>query len=232
MGSRTGFSDARAQGPGPAQRGLFREYAEVILVCVIVVVFLRGFVFQQSEIPSGSMEDTLLVGDYIIVNRFIYAPTSFGWERGIFPIRDPRRGDVIVFKKPQEPELDFIKRVVGLPGETVELRRGRLFVDGRAVDEPHINDLYRQAGSFGPYNVGPDDFFVMGDHRNSSSDSRVWGTVPRHLIKGRAAWILLSTNPPANDRNPPGKVTLRSLGGKLYNLVFNARWDRALRLIR
>lgn len=232
MGSRTGFTDEREMGPEAATRGVLREYVEVILVCVIVVVFLRSFVFQQSEIPSGSMEDTLLIGDYIIVNRFLYAPTSFDWERSLLPIRQPRRGDVVVFKKPQEPELDFIKRVVGLPGERVELRRGRLFVDGLEIHEPYINGLYRTAGSFGPVVVAPDEFFVMGDHRNSSSDSRVWGSVPHRLIKGRAAWILLSTNPSPEDHNPAGKVTLRSLGRKVYNLVFRSRWDRALRLIR
>jgi len=232
LGSRTGFTDARDEGPTAPPRGVLREYAEVILVCVIVVVFLRGFVFQQSEIPSGSMEDTLLIGDYIIVNRFIYAPTTFDWERSLLPIRQPRRGDVVVFKKPQEPELDFIKRVIGLPGERVELRRGRLFVDGLEIHEPYINDLYRTAGSYGPIVVAPDEYFVMGDHRNSSSDSRVWGLVPRHLLKGRAAWILLSTNPNPDDHHPAGKVTLRSLGRKMYNLVFHARWDRALRLIR
>jgi signal peptidase I len=231
VGSRTGFTDARDEGPVAPPRGIVREYVEVILVCVIVVVFLRSFVFQQSEIPSGSMEDTLLVGDYIIVNRFLYAPTSFDWERKLLPIREPRRGDVVVFKKPQEPELDFIKRVIGLPGDSVELRRGRLYVNGQSVDEPYINGLYRTVGSFGPIEVEPGYYFLLGDHRNSSSDSRVWGPVPEHLLKGRASWILLSTNPPADSGEPPGKVTLRSLGRKLYNLVFNARWDRALRLI-
>ena len=209
-----------------------REYAEVVLVCVIAVIFLRAFVFQQSEIPSGSMEDTLLVGDYIIVNRFLYAPTSFEWERILLPSREIRHGDVVVFKKPQEPELDFIKRVVALPGDKVELHLGRLFVNGHEVDEPYINDLYRTRSSFGPIEVEPDHYFLMGDHRNSSSDSRIWGTVPAHLIKGRACWILLSTNPRPNDLDPEGKVTLRSLGRKMVNLVFNARWDRALRPIR
>jgi signal peptidase I len=230
VGSRTGFTDAREVAGAP-RRSVLREYVEVILVCVIVVVFLRSFVFQQSEIPSGSMEDTLLVGDYIIVNRFLYAPTSFDWERRLLPIREPRRGDVVVFKKPQEPELDFIKRVVGVPGDRVELRQGHLFVNGSPVDEPYLNGLYRTRGSFGPVEVEPGRYLLFGDHRNSSSDSRAWGSVPAHLLKGRAAWILLSTNPRPDDRYSPGKVTLRSLARKLFNLVFNARWDRAFRPI-
>ena len=96
----------------------------------------------------------------------------------------------------------------------------------------HINDLYRTRSSYGPIEVAPDNYFLMGDHRNSSSDSRIWGTVPGHLIKGRASWILLSTNPRPDDLDPEGKVTLRSLGRKMVNLVFHARWDRALRPVR
>jgi signal peptidase I len=231
LGSRTGFVDGRDEGLAPPPKSAIRDYVEVILVCVIVLVFLRTFVVQQSEIPSGSMEDTLLVGDYILVNRFLYAPTALPLERRLLPTREVRRGEVIVFKNPHTPELDFIKRVVGLPGETVELRRGEVHIDGIPLHEPYVNGLYRLPDSFGPVRVPENEYFVLGDHRNRSSDSRVWGTVPRHLIKGRAYLILLSTSAPQPADEPPGTVSLRSLARKFINLIFNARWDRALRPI-
>ena len=231
MGSRTGFVDGRDQGAALPPKSAIRDYVEVILVCVIVMIFLRTFVAQQSEIPSSSMEDTLLVGDYILVNRFLHAPTASSVERRLLPVRELRRGEVIVFKHPDSPELDYIKRVVGLPGETVELRRGVVHIDGIPLHEPYVNGLYRLEDSSPPQRVPRDSFFVLGDHRNQSSDSRVWGMVPRHLIKGRAFLILLSTGAPQPADEPPGKVSLRSTARKLVNLIFKSRWDRALRPI-
>jgi signal peptidase I len=234
LGSRTGFSDGREEQVEYRQ-GLFRELAETVLVFLIFFLFVRAFLLQPSEIPSASMEDTILIGDYILVNRFIYAPTSFDWERNLLPIRDIRRGDVVVFKKPQEPEIDYIKRVIGLPGETVEVRRGYVYINGQLIDEPYVGKLYRSAGfdgtDFGPERVPAGQYFMMGDHRNRSADSRVWGTVPAHLIKGRAILTVLSTSAKPPEGANVGQVTLRSLGRKLFGLVFNMRWDRALRFI-
>jgi len=231
MGSRTGFTDDRATaGDDLAARSVLREYAELILVCVIFVLFLRAFVFQQSEIPSASMEDTVVPGDYIVVNRFAYAPTSFEWERRLLPIREVSRGDVVVFKHPPGPERDFIKRVAGLPGDTVELRAGYLWVNQRQVDEPWVNPLYRCNDSFGPIVVAEDEYFMLGDHRNLSADSREWGAVPTDLLKGQAVMILFSTMGPSTD-DSSGQVTIKSIGRKMLQLVFRARWDRALRII-
>lgn len=231
MGSRTGFTDDRATaGDEFASRSVLREYSELILVCVIFVLFLRAFVFQQSEIPSASMEDTVVPGDYIVVNRFAYAPTTFDWERRLLPIREISRGDVVVFKHPPGPERDFIKRVAGLPGDTVELRAGYLWVNQRQVDEPWVNPLYRRNDSFGPIVVAADEYFVLGDHRNLSADSREWGAVPADLLKGQAVMILFSTMGPSTD-DSTGQVTIKSIGRKMLQLVFRARWDRALRII-
>src|SRR5213593_4752967 len=121
----------------PPRKGIIRDYFETIVVCVIFVIFSRGFVFQQSKIPTGSMEDTLLVGDYIMVNRFAYAPTATTLERRLLPTRDVQRGDVIVFKFPEDPDTDFIKRVIGLPGDKVEMKGGRTFINGQQLDEPY-----------------------------------------------------------------------------------------------
>src|SRR5262245_18443375 len=146
------------------------------------VVFTRAFIFQQSKIPSGSMEDTLLIGDYIMVNRYIYSPATSALERTLLPARDIRRGDVIVFKFPETPEIDYIKRVIGLPGDTVEIRRGYVYVNGEKLDEPYVKDAYRQQDSRDPFPVPADNYWVMGDHRDRSADSRVWGFVPRDLV--------------------------------------------------
>jgi len=233
VGSRTGYSDGRERPEGlPVSPGALREYIELVLICVLFIVFLRAFVFQQSDIPSGSMEDTVLVGDYVIVNRFSYAPVSFEWERRLLPIRGIRRGDVVVFKHPPGPERDFIKRVVGLPGESIEVRDGRLHVDGAPIEEPYLNPLYRKSGRFGPVRVPPGHYFLVGDHRNRSSDSRVWGPVAEELIKGRAFMVLFSTDGGTSPTDPTGKVTVVSVLRKAYDLVFHARWDRAFRFIR
>jgi signal peptidase I len=173
-----------------------------------------------------------LLGDHVLVNRFLYAPTSFDWERRILPVRDIRRGDVVVFKHPPGPEQDFIKRVVGLPGETVALRDGTLLINGLSVDEPYLDPTERVGASFGPVLVEPDTYFLMGDHRSRSSDSREWGAASEELIKGRAFMILFSTSGGPVEGQPPGQVSPTSLARKLFNLVFRSRWERCMSFIR
>jgi signal peptidase I len=232
VGTRTGFGDGKAvDSPADRPKTALRDYTETLLICVIFILFARAFVVQQSEIPSESMEDTLLVGDYILVNRFLHAPAVTDLERLLLPVRHVERGEIIVFKHPDEPERDYIKRVIGLPGERVEIRRGQVWIDGEPLDEPYINELYRLRDGYGPVVVPEGSYFAMGDHRNQSWDSRAWGMVPERLIKGRAFLILLSTSAPPGEEDDPSKVTLRSLPRRLYNLVFKARWDRALRSI-
>ncbi len=232
MGSRTGFTDQREEETPTYTKGVVREYIEVILVCVIFILFARHFVFQQSEIPSGSMEDTILIGDYILVNRWAYAPVSFEWERALLPSREIRRGDIIVFKQPQTPERDYIKRVIGVPGDTLQVtREGQIFVNGELLIEPYINPLYARTKPHPLTKVKPGHYFVMGDHRNLSSDSREWGQTSADLVKGKAFIVLLSTRPRSADGRPSEQVTLRSLGVKMYKLIFHSRWDRALRRI-
>jgi len=233
MGGRTGFADGRHDGvPDVPARGIVRDYVETILVCVLFILFLRTFVFQQSEIPSGSMEDTILIGDHVLVNRFLYAPTSFDWERRLLPRRAVRRGDIVVFKHPPQPEQDFIKRVIGLPGETLALRDGALWIDGRQVPEPYLAEAERHGASFGPVTVPPGHYFLLGDHRSRSADSREWGPAPEELLKGRAFLILFSTHAAPSPDRPPGQVTAGSLLRKIYDLAFHSRWDRCLRWLR
>lgn len=233
MGSRSGYTDGReTRADAPPPKGVFREYTETILVCVIFLIFTRAFAFQQSKIPSGSMEDTLLIGDYIMVNRFVYSPTLFDWEMKMLPLRAIRRGDIIVFKYPPEPEVDYIKRVVGVPGDTLEVRRGHLHVNGELAEEPYVNEVYREREFFGPVEVPPGHYFVMGDHRNKSSDSRVWGTVPRELIKGRALLIWWSYDEDPDAARRQGVDNLKGLFSKLVHFPWRSRWRRCFTVIR
>ena len=231
MGSRTGYTDGRETQVETPPKSVLREYAETILVCVIFLVFTRTFAFQQSKIPSGSMMDTLLIGDYIMVNRFVYSPTMSELERRLLPVRNIERGDVIVFKHPPEPEIDYIKRVIGLPGDVVEVRDGWTYVNDERIEEPYVKDEYR-LGVFShpPVTVPPNEYFVMGDHRNASSDSRRWKTVPRQLIKGRALMIWWSYD---EGRPPDGGVDqLKQIGKKLVTFPWRSRWRRCFTLIR
>jgi len=221
--------------PEPPPKPLLRDYIETILVCVIFVIFSRAFIFQQSKIPSGSMMDTLLVGDYIMVNRFIYAPSASSWEDALLPLRPIERGDVIVFKHPDEPEVDFIKRVVGLPGEIVELLDGHLHVNGERIEEPYVEAAYRRRDpkrNFGPIEVLPDQYFVLGDHRDQSADSRFWGQVPRGLIKGRALLIWWSYDEVNGKIYMTLPERLSSWGNKLLHFFTRSRWGRCFNLIR
>jgi signal peptidase I len=236
VGNRTGYADDTATAALIQPKGILRDYAETILICVIFVVFTRAFIFQQSKIPSGSMEDTLLIGDYIMVNRYVFSPAPSALERALLPVRDVRRGDVIVFKFPAEPEIDYIKRVIGLPGDTVEIRHGVVYVNGQRVDDPYVKEAYRLAGDSdadnrSPFTVPEGQYWAMGDHRNRSSDSRVWGYVPRDLIKGRALLIWWSYTEGPNDINLRGMDQLKAIGSKIAHLVTRSRWSRCFTLI-
>jgi signal peptidase I len=213
-------------------KSVAREYAETILICVIFVIFSRAFVFQQSKIPSGSMMDTLLIGDYIMVNRFVYARSSFDWEKRLLPVRELRHGDVVVFKQPNEPEVDYIKRLIGLPGDIIEVRGGYVYRNGERLEEPYVKDEYRRGvADMGPTRVREDHYFVMGDHRNASYDSREWGQVPRDLIKGRALLIWYSF-PEENGQGAGMKKRMKSWLEKIVYFPFRSRWSRCFDLIR
>lgn len=210
------------------KKSTIREYCEALLIAIVFVNFARIFAFQAFKIPSGSMEDNLLTGDHIIVNKFIYGPPPA--LKGILPLRDPRRGDVIVFRYPGQPEIDYVKRVVGLPGETLIIRDKRVFIDGRELPEPYV--LFRDERTqhpnepqhrdhFGPYEVPPGEYFAMGDNRDHSHDSRFWGTVPRAMIKGRAFMVYWSFE---LEQQPDSR--LGELLFVLRDFFPNTRWKR------
>jgi len=182
------------------KKSAFREYAEAAAIAVILALFIRTFAVQAFKIPSGSMEPTLLVGDHILVNKFIYGIKLPYWRNTIVPIRQPQRDDVVVFIYPVEPGKDFIKRVIGLPGDRVEMVGGKILINGQAHDDKF--GYYSDAGKpgephtrqnrFGPVVVPENQLFVMGDNRNHSYDSRFWGFVPLSSVKGKAFIIYWS----------------------------------------
>jgi len=230
-----------ASSPAPdvtLPKGIIRDYFETIVTCVIFVLFARTFVFQQSKIPTGSMIPTLLIGDYIMVNKHVYAPTSFAWEKKLLPIRDIRRGDIIVFKFPEEPEKDYIKRVIGVPGDVVEVRHRDLYLNGVLQSEPYVQHISPaginiDADDYGPTKIPPDRYFAMGDNRDNSRDSRSWGFVPRDYIKGRA-FVIFWSYEEERDAYLHTSVVDRVLAiwSKITHLFTRTRWSRSFDLIR
>ncbi|HYQ88410.1 MAG TPA: signal peptidase I [Candidatus Binatia bacterium] len=182
-------------------KSIMREYVEAIVLAILLTVVIRGLVVQAFRIPTGSMENTLLVGDFLFVNKLVYGSEidiGVSGHRIIyyrFPaIRQPQRGDVIVFRYPDDPSRDFIKRCVAVEGQTVEIRDKVLFVDGKAQVEPYIihsddRVLPKEISArdnFGPTVVPKGHLFMMGDNRDNSHDSRFWGPLALNLIKGKA----------------------------------------------
>jgi signal peptidase I len=170
-----------------------------LLVAIALALFFRQFVLQAFRIPSQSMESTLLVGDFLFVNKFLYGAQIPFTDVRLPAIRPPRRGDIIVFKPPQE-NRDFIKRCVAVAGDTVEVRQKELYINGEHQVEPYIQHTRREVlppGSsnrdfFGPYVVPAGHLFMMGDNRDNSHDSRFWGPEPLTRLKGKAMFIYFS----------------------------------------
>ena len=186
------------------QKSQVREYAEALAVALLLALAIRTFVVQAFKIPSGSMLPTLQIGDHILVNKFVYGPRleipltqiSLGQLPGL---RKPRPGDVVVFVWPKDRSKDFIKRVIAVAGQTVEMRAKQVYIDGKPWDDPHATyttGRSAQSDSFGPVTVPPGFVFVMGDNRDQSYDSRFWGPVPLADIKGQALIIYWSWDGP------------------------------------
>ncbi len=188
-------ADLEEKSPaGVKKKHIVREYAESIIIAVILALVIRTFVVQAFKIPSASMEDTLLIGDHLLVNKFIYGIKIPFTDRRILKIRDPKRGDVIVFEYPEDPSKDFIKRVIGTPGDVVQVINKRVYVNGRIYINPHevhkesdtIPEAQNPRDNTEPIKVPANSYFVMGDNRDRSYDSRFWGFVTNDKIRGLA----------------------------------------------
>jgi len=225
----------------PKKKSKLREYVEVITISVLLALVVRTYVVQAFRIPSGSMEDTLLVGDFLLVSKFIYRFT------------DPKQGDIIVFKYPLDTRRDFIKRCVAVEGQTVQVINKVLYVDGKLISNPPQSKFvdfktYPQGAStrdnFGPVKVPAGHLFVMGDNRDNSRDSRYWGFLDKRLIKGKAfilywSWNRMPGDPELAKWNDPFYLALPKFIFSFFRvLVFDiifspwrVRWSRIGNLI-
>jgi len=195
-------SERVVEAAKPTRKSALREYVEAIGIAILLALVIRTLVVQAFTIPSGSMMDTLLVGDYILVNKFLYGAEMPFTAWHMPGLRTPRRGDIIVFKYPQDERRDFIKRIIGTPGDRIQIRGRQVYVNGTSLVEPYTK--FADAGrstqdaycgyAYGcePTLVPPDSYFVMGDNRDNSQDSRYWGFVRRDKIKGKAFLIYWS----------------------------------------
>ncbi len=189
--------------PQKSQRRLFQEYTEALVMAVILAILIRSLLVQAFKIPSSSMEDTLLVGDHILVSKLVYGIripfTNIRWPH----VAGPKKDDVIVFIYPEDRTKDFIKRVVGVAGDTVEIVNKRVLLNGEEIESPHakfvssvvIPKRLSARDNYGPTKIPEDHLFVMGDNRDQSHDSRFWGFVPVKDVRGKAFIIYYSAHP-------------------------------------
>ena len=245
-----------------ARRGSLVDFLESLLVTILLVLFGTTFVVQAFKIPSQSMEPTLLVGDHLLVNKFIFEGSG-AWYEKFLPYRPVRRGDIIVFRFPYDDHVHFVKRVIGLPGDRIRIADQQLFINDSLVSEPYVyhdplgydplsDNFPPPPGHFlamglrpewasqiqsylrdGELAVPPGHYFVMGDNRESSLDSRYWGFVDRRAIIGRPILIYWSVQATANDYADRSLLgSLRGIAGTLLHLPSETRWHRMLRTVR
>jgi signal peptidase I len=235
----------------PPQRSFLAEWT----VTIILLLFATSFLVQAYVIPTGSMEDTLLVGDHLLVDKLAYAPPGGSLSSRLFPYSEPQRGDIIVFRYPVDITQTFVKRCIGIPGDHIRLVDKNLILNGKAVKEPYV---YHKAEFFDPYRddfplpnvhipspasdmlrnhvvngevvVPPGNYFAMGDNRDLSSDSRYWGFVPRANIIGKPLLIYWSYDAPTDDLTNTG-ISVRHIFDLLEHFPTKTRWKRTFHLI-
>jgi signal peptidase I len=237
------MASAEVAPSAPFKKSVAREYLESLVVAFILATFIRTFVVQAFKIPTGSMEKNLLIGDHLLVNKVVYSPSVGRWEDTLLGKRPIERGHVVVFKYPEEPTRDFIKRVIGLPGETVEIKNKVVYIDGQPLDEPYVFFLEPpldprdaeygvrfegRGDSYGPQVVPAGQLFVLGDNRDNSKDSRYWNFLPIDQVKGRALMVYWSYEASREEYHRTGLEWLRDT----VAAIGKTRWRRFFHLIR
>jgi len=194
------------------KKKFIKEYIEPIVIAVLIALFIRAFVVQAFKIPSSSMEPTLLVGDHLLVNKFIYGIRIPYTDIKFFQYRKPQRGDIIVFIFPKDRKKDFIKRVIATEGEKVVIIRNKIYINDKLIDDPwgHFTMPRSTIEDYGPVKVPEDSLFVMGDNRDNSQDSRFWGFVKLNEVKGKALIIYFSWD--SNAQDPLNKIRWARFG--------------------
>ncbi|RLA94233.1 MAG: signal peptidase I [Deltaproteobacteria bacterium] len=210
----------------------FQEYVEAIVVALLLALFIRGFIVQAFKIPSGSMIPTLLIGDHILVNKFIYGIRIPFTNKRIFAFKKPEREDVIVFVYPLDPSKDFIKRVIGVEGDTILIKGKKVYINGILYSDPHahylddnLQNCTIKRKNFGPITVPKNSLFVMGDNRDRSYDGRYWNKfVTLDQVIGKAFIIYWSNGSPHH--RAAWNLPMKILDAIIYN-----RWERIGNLI-
>ena len=212
---------------------------EAVLVAVVLALFVRTFLVQAFDVPTQSMEKTVLAGDHVVVNKFVFAPRAVAALDRWLPRRPVRRGDLIVFKFPEDPRRDFVKRVIALPGDTIEIRDKTVSVNGGGEsasgafhsesriwpEDPEVPDGLKRRDQFPLSGIPPETYFAMGDNRDNSYDSRFWGPVPAANLKGRPLFVYWS--------HPPGGGPRRgAVFGRIADFFSSTRWSRTMMPVR
>ncbi len=216
------------------RKSTFREYFESIVITAIIALFATTYVVQAYKIPTGSMESNLLIGDHLLVNKFVYGLSSGPLVR-LLPYKELKRGDVIVFKYPLSPDVAYVKRLIGLPGEKLEMIGRTIYIDGKPLKETYTQ--YIDPGSiyehYGPFQIPAGHYFAMGDNRDNSQDSRFWGFVPRENIIGKALAIYWSYETPRDEyMQTSAQDKMKQFADVFVNFFSKTRWRRTLRIIR
>ncbi len=229
------------------RQSILREYLEAILIAAVFLGFSNNFLVKTFYIPSGSMKETLLIGDHLFVNRFIFGQQGGAVDGLLAPVRDIRRGDIVIFRSPEDYRTDLVKRCIGLPGDRIKVVNKRLFVNEVEVEDDsytmHVEPTIIRnpidgrrtipRDNFATLTVPEGEYFFMGDNRDQSNDSRFWGTVPRHLIKGRAQMIYWSYEGETPDGVWRGWGNkLKQLGGTAAGFFTKTRWKRTFHVVR
>jgi signal peptidase I len=224
------YKDAGVRSGAP-KKPFWREYGESLFIAVILALVLRAFLVQAFSIPSGSMQPTLLIGDYLLVSKFSYGIRNPFSNKVWIPIGAPKRGDVVVFIFPQDPTKDYIKRVIGLPGDRIQITNKKVYVNGKQYETPQAvyddpliipppqSPTESPRDNLAPVVVPANSYFCMGDNRDHSYDSRFWGFVPMDNLRGKANIIYFSW------QGPPGEPFFQAFAGGLKGLVYHFQWN-------
>ncbi|HEV8376197.1 MAG TPA: signal peptidase I [Candidatus Polarisedimenticolia bacterium] len=227
------------------KRSFLHDYFQAAIIAILIALFVRTYLVQAFQIPSPSMQPSILVGDHVLVNKFIFGPLASPAGKDLLPVLDVKRGDIIVFKFPGAPEKDYVKRVIGEPGDEVKIEGGAVFIkrpsdDFRQLDEPYVQHI-EPKGAPDPEQlndriamvVPPRSFYVLGDNRDDSKDSRDWGFVPQEYVRGKVLLVYWSVDPtPPPSSNPPPSGPVAMFWHAASASFSRTRWERTFHVIR